>query len=130
MNEINYSKETLSQMTSQLNSTITKKDEVITSLLSEIVDLIESCPSDMTISAISTFVISIEWRIVRARMVIFHEISTLHKMLNLKPASEVMVKTMKNRINQLLLYCQRFNEVKDDLQVIQKMVYTSNLSRL
>lgn len=127
--QISYSKETLASMQTKLIASIRQADESIEQEFRELQEFMYMDTINLTADAVTKFVVLSEWRVARLRMKVTSELSTCQKMLNYKP-TEGMQRTIKERISQLLTYCQRLNELRDDFTVIQKMVYTQGFSKL
>lgn len=72
--------------------------------------------------------IAIEYLIVRVRSRVMTELSNVQAALSASGGTSVD-KILKERYNTVILLCQRLNELRDDIAVIQRSMYSRTFGR-
>lgn len=79
----------------------------------------------LSLSAKNDIVMSTEYLLVRLRSKLISELSSIQMVLSGGPAVAIQ-KAFKERLNAVLVYLARLNELRADFELIQRTRYTNN----
>jgi len=108
----------------QYLSLMKKKDDQIESLFLRIEEKTDVILEDEDIQKNFEAVISTEFLMVKLRVFITHELSSVKLILNNNESNKLIIPIFKKREVYLLSMIQRLNELRDDLTTIQRTIYT------
>lgn len=122
---------TLSQQTASLKDTFHKVDVEINSMFEELESVMEPL-SDSSISHSTKFdiLIGAEYLLVKIRTRVLRELSSIQSVFSMSTKSDVADRLFKERYNTVILMCQRLNEFRDDMLLVQRSMWARNNGRL
>jgi len=117
------------EQTSLVNSLLSKqqsKDKEFNDLFIQITSLTDSINIESSIKRNYELVLSLEFLLIKLRILLTSEIAIVKQGISSSLIASSVKLILKQREGYLISQFQRLNEIRDDISVIQKLVYTKS----
>lgn len=115
---------------STLRDAFSNTDKAIHQMFQELNNKIEEVHNvpDAQMDAKFDKLIAVEYLIVRVRSRVMTELANVQAALSTSGGSS-LDRVIKDRYNSVIIMCQRLNEFRDDISVIQRSMYSRTFGR-
>lgn len=122
---------TLAQQTTTLKQQFHNFDKTVRDMFESLDSALELLEEPrMSLNEKFDIVISAEYLIVRVRAKILSELSKVQAVMSAPSTNTTLDKLFKDRYNNIIVLCQRINELRDDFATIQRSMYARNMGRM
>lgn len=122
---------TLTQQSSTLKEQFHKVDRILQGMFNELDDSLEVLRDEkLSLSEKFDVLVGAEYLLTRIRSRVLRELAGVQSVMSSPTTSPVIDKLFKDRYNTVILFCQRLNELREDMSVIQRSMWARSYGRL